>query len=167
MPGAVIGKEMGLGYAGSCARLPYFTIMNRLVSGADIPFGAPVVLNADNTWSLFGTSNTAAQFAGVAVREVKQATNFLNQNEVFYKEGQACDVLEQGNIIVKVGRGTPAAGGPVYLRTAVNASYPGSEPGDFEAAADGANSVLLTNAAWETGRIDPSGLAELVIKYRV
>jgi hypothetical protein len=169
MPGRVIGKELPLGYAGTCARLPYYIIANRLVKSDDteaVQFGAPVVLNGDNTYSAFGAAHTAAQFAGIAIREVKQATDFLNQNQAEYLPGQAADVLEWGNIVVSVGRGTPTAGGAVYIRIADNASFPASKIGDFEAAADSAKSLLIPGLVWTTGRA-VDGVAEVTIKARV
>lgn len=113
----------------------------------------------------FGAGNTAAQFKGISVAEVKQATNFLDQNNANYLPGQPADVIEWGNIVVAVGRGTPTAGGAVYIRTATNASYPDSLIGDFEADADGANSVLIPGIAWETGRV-VDNVAEITIKNR-
>ncbi len=176
MPGQVIGIELPLGYPGSFARTPDCIIMNRLVhaeSGA-VAFGAPVVLNSDNTYSAFGAENTAAEFAGIAVREVKMATSYLNQNEVVYLAGQPCDVLERGNIVVACKKGTPTAGGKVYIRIAKNETYPGSQIGDFEAEADpktgdsGSDKTIeLSGVCWTTGRIDANGCAELTIKNRV
>lgn len=165
MPGRVIGKEMPMGYPGSYARTPDCIIMNRIAKD-EIAFGAPVVLNADNTYSAFAATNTAAQFGGVAVREVKQTTKYLDQNAVAYEAGAQCDVLERGNIIVRCGKGTPTAGGKVYIRKAANATYPDAKVGDFEAEADGNNTVELTNAYWTTGRIDADKVAELTIKYK-
>jgi hypothetical protein len=170
MPGRTIGKELPLGYAGTCARLPYYIISNRLVKPDDakaVQFGAPVVLNGDNTYSAFGAGNTAAQFAGIAIREVKQATDFLNQNHAEYLPGQPADVLEWGNIVVNVGRGTPTAGGAVYIRVAANSSFPGAKIGDFEAASDTTYSVLIPGLVWATGKMGADGVAEIVVKNRV
>lgn len=169
MPGRTIGIEMPLGYPGSCARTPDAIIMNRLVAEDSAPFnfGAPVILNGDNTYSAFGTEHTAAQFAGISIREVKQATNYYNQNSVDYRPGQQCDVLERGNIVVRCGKGTPTAGGKVYIRTAINDTYPGSLIGDFEAEADTDKTIELSSCCWTTGRIDRDKASELTIKTRV
>ena len=166
MPGKVIGIELPLGYEGNYARTPDCIIMNRKAKTTDIPFGAPVILNSDNTYSAFGASNTAAQFGGVAVREVKQTVNFLNQNNAYYEAGSQCDVLERGNIVVKCGKGTPSAGGKVYIRKALNEDYPDQKIGSFEAEADSTNTVELTNAYWTTGKIDSNNMAEMTIKYK-
>jgi hypothetical protein len=166
MPGKTIGIEMNLGYAGSFARTPDCIIMNRKAKTTDIPFGAPVVLNgSDNTYSAFGATNTAAQFVGVAVREVKQAVNYASQNNVYYPAGEPCDVIERGNVVVKCGKGTPTAGGAVYIRVTANASYPDQAVGSFEAEADSNKTVKLLNAVWATGKIDGNKMCELAI-YR-
>lgn len=170
MPGQVIGIELPMGYAGSFARTPDCIIMNRLIRGEDdkaVPFGSPVVLNSDNTYSAFGSGNVAAEFAGIAVREVKMATDYRNQNEVSYQPGQPCDVLERGNIIVICRKGTPTAGGKVYIRTVENESYPGCPVGGFEAEEDTGKTVELTGVCWTTGRMDQNKCCELTIKNRV
>ena len=169
MPGQVVGIELPLGYPGSFARTPDCIIMNRLVyaDSSDIAFGTAVVLNADNTYSAFGATNTAADFAGIAVREVKMAVNYANQNEVSYQAGQPCDVLERGSIVVQCKKGTPTAGGKVYIRIAENETYPGSVVGDFEAAADTSKTVELTGVCWATGKMDANKCCELLIKTRV
>lgn len=169
MPGQVIGTELPLGYPGSCARTPGCIIMNRLVNdeSANIGYGRPVVLNPENTYSAFGAAHTAADFGGIAVREVKMAKNFYNQNDVEYLPGQQCDVLERGSIVVKCKKGTPTAGGKVYIRIAANESYPGSGIGDFEAEEDAGKTVELANVCWATGRMDSNKCCELLIKTRV
>ena len=169
MPGRVIGIELPLGYPGTIARTPDAIIMNRLVKAdsANIGYGKPVILNSDNTYSAFGADNTAAQFGGVAIREVKMATNYYNQNDVEYLPGQQCDVLERGSIVVKCPKGTPTAGGKVYIRTAANETYPGSTVGDFEAEEDAGKTIALTGVVWATGRIDADKCCELLIKERV
>jgi len=53
-------------------------------------------------------------------------------------------------------------GGTVYVRTKANAAKPKAAVGGFEAAADGENSVALTNAQWK-GTADANGVAELRI----
>lgn len=169
MPGRTIGVELPLGYPGSFARTPDCIIMNRMIHADSdaVKFGFPVVLNADNTYSAFGASNTANQFAGIAVREVKMATSYQEQNEVYYMAGEACDVLERGNIVVTCAKGTPTAGGKVYIRIAENESYPATTVGDFEAEADSTNTIELTGVVWTTGKMDANNCCELTIKNRV
>ncbi len=165
MPGKVIGTELPLGYEGNYARTPDCIIMNRKAKTTNIAFGAPVVLNSDNTYSAFGALNTADQFIGVAVREVKQVVSYADQNNAYYAAGDQCDVLERGNVVVKCGKGTPTAGGAVYIRITANASYPDQAVGSFEAEADSTKTVKLLNAAWVTGKKDSNNMVELAI-YR-
>jgi hypothetical protein len=74
-------------------------------------------------------------------------------------------MLERGGVTVNVRVGTPTIGGAVYIRTVANASFPDGVVGGFEAAADGSNTVLLTNAKWATLK-DANGVAELSILTR-
>jgi hypothetical protein len=171
MPGNVIGKSLNLGYAGNVSRSQDAVITNRIVKPSDTEgpsFGDPVVLNSDNTFSKFGATGTAATFAGIAVREVKQATVFgsgANGNGV-YNPGEPCDVLERGTATVICRVGTPTASGNVYVRIAENAAIPDGVVGGFEAAADGANTIQLTNVKWKTGKMDANRIAEITILTR-
>lgn len=171
MSGTVIGKSMNYGYPGSVSRGADAIIANRPVKSTDanaITFGAAVILNADNTYSLFGAGGTFAAFAGVAVREVKQSTSFVmtGQGQAQYNPGDPCDVLERGSVTVTCNVGAPTAGGPVYLRTVANGAIPAGLVGGFEAAADGTNTVQVTSAQWKTGKIDANLTAELTLLSR-
>lgn len=170
MPGFVVGKTLNYGFPGNVARSADTIITNRVVRPTDtvnINFGDPVVLNSDNTYSKFGATNTAADFAGVAIREVKQSTDYLLSNTGgYYAPGQPCDVIERGAVTVTCNVGTPTAGGPVYIRIAANPSIPTGVVGGFEAAADGTNTIQLTNAQWKTGKMDANNTAELQILTR-
>lgn len=169
MAGKAIGISMNYGYPGNYARTPDDIVMSRKVAddSAAIPFGAAVVLNADNTYSLAGTGFTAAKFAGVALRIVKQAISYAEQNETVYQPSEAASVIERGQVTVLCNVGTPTAGGDVYVRIAANAGIAGGVVGGFEAAADGANTVLLTNAKWATGYKDANNICELAILTRI
>jgi hypothetical protein len=70
------------------------------------------------------------------------------------------DVLKLGYMSVYISRGTPVKGGTVYVRIVANATYPTSPVGGVEAAADGINTVALTNAYF-TGAADANGNAEI------
>lgn len=167
MPGKAIGIQFNYGYPGTIARLgDEISRTHPLKSGtADIYFGDPVVINTDGTVQKFDTSGTAATFAGVAMRRVKGATQYLSQNRAFYTGQEPVDVLERGGVTVNVNVGTPTIGGAVYIRIATNAGIPAGEIGGFEAAADGANTIQLTNAKWATLK-DANGVAELTILTR-
>jgi len=166
MPGKAIGITFNHGYPGTISRLGDEISRTRPLKegSADLYFGDPVVLNTDGTFEKFGDSHTAAQFAGVAMRRVKGATQYLSQS-AYYTSLEPTDVLERGGVTVNVNVGTPTIGGPVYIRVAANASIPAGVVGGFEAAADGANTVQITNAKWSTLK-DANGVAELTILTR-
>jgi len=176
MPGSAIGTQMNIGFPGSYSRNGDCIIANRLVKSADAAgpkFGAGVVLNTDNTysdiaaWIAAGGTLTAAVFAGVAVREVQQSTTYVTQSAGQYSPGNACDALERGSAVVNCLVGTPTAGGAVYMRKTLNGAIPAGIVGGFEAAADGGNTVQLTNCQWTTGAKDANNVAELTILTRI
>lgn len=166
MIGQVIGKTMPNGYAGSYARQPDMVVDSQALTGeANVTFGLGVTNDTANAAqvTLPGDSTTAAQFLGVAVREVKSATDYLNQNSGQYVPGDAVPVMKRGCVNVLCQNGTPAPGGAVYWRVKLNAgSYPNAVVGGFEAAADSTNSVQLTNCQWK-GTADANGIAEMRI----
>lgn len=166
MNGQVIGKTMPHGYAGSYARQPDMIVDTHPLSGKkNVTFGLGVVEDAASAGAvaLPGSAATAAQFVGVAVREVKSAMDYLNQNVGQYTPGEAVPVMKRGCVNVLCQNGTPAYGGDVYLRVALNAgTYPNAVVGGFEAAADSTNSVKLTNCQWR-GPADANGVAEIRI----
>jgi hypothetical protein len=168
MTGKAIGISMNLGYPGSFARNGDCVIMNRIVKLTDSAgpaFGDPVILNTDNTYSKFVATGTLAAFAGVAVREVKQPTDYYDASGV-YEPGQPADVIERGAVSVVCRVGTPTAGGKVYVRIVANESIPAGVVGGFEAAADSTNTIELTNCRWATGLKDANNVAELTILSR-
>jgi hypothetical protein len=168
MTGTAIGKVMNLGYPGNISRGVDSIIENHFLKSTDtanINFGDPVVLNSDNTVSAFGATGTAATFLGIAVREVKQNTDYFNA-QGYYTPGQPTDVAVRGSLTVKVNVGTPTANGNVYVRIATNAAIPNGVVGGFEAAADGTNTVLLTNVKFKTGKLDANKVAEVTILSR-
>lgn len=166
MPGSTIGIKLNNGYAGTVSRTADCVIQNRIAKGADIAFGQAVILNEDNTFSIVGATTTAAQIAGIAVREVIQANVFNPQSNPNYVANMPCDVLVRGQCTVKCKRGTPKAGDPVYIRTKLNAIYQDSFVGDFEAEADSTNSVQVPNIEWTTGILDANKVAEVTVKTR-
>lgn len=158
----VIGTKMPNGFAGSYSRQPDM-IIDTYVANTAIPFGAPVAYDTAGI-KVLGASGTAAAFLGVAVREVKSATNYFSQNEGSYVQYDATPVMKRGRVNVLCQRGTPAANGDVYVRITANASYPTAVVGGFEASADSTNTIKLTNAKWH-GAADANGIAELEIFY--
>lgn len=157
MPGTVIGIQMNYGFPGQASRHGDEVSRTRPVKAgtSDIKFGAPVVQNSDGSVQLFGASNVAADFAGIAMRKVKSATIYPYQNFGFYSAEQPCDLLERGGITAICAWGTPAVGTPVYVRVAVvdEVSPEGAAIGDLGAAPEGTpiagsnTYTISTNAA--------------------
>lgn len=172
MPGTSVGLALNGGYAGNISRSGFGTEIEArpVYSGsAAIPFGSAVIERSDNTYALADATLTAANFAGVAVAVEKQNTNYTattSGTSPTYQPLQPCDVVKRGIVDVVLGlRNTvPTSGGAVYLRTVLNGTYSTSLIGDFEAASDGSNSILLTNCTWDTGIVDANNIVELKIK---
>lgn len=164
MPGKVIGQTLDFGFPGSFSRNADCITINRRGVG-EINFGAPVVMKGDNTVSAFGADNAATDFIGIAIREVKQQTNYLS-NDVKYTDGDPTDVLTRGSAVVHITSGKPKANDPVHIRIAENAALPQSAIGDFVAEADGDMTVKLDNVVFTTGKVDTNGVAEVTILTR-
>lgn len=165
MPGKAIGISMLSGYAGTQSRTADAIIQNRIAK-SNISFGHAVVLTNDNKWDNVVEGTTAAQIAGIAVREVVQANTFDPQSNPDYMAETPCDVMVRGNCTVKCQRGTPKSGDAVYVRVKANAAYQDAVVGGLEATADTANTVQVTNIEWTTGVMDANGMAEITIKTR-
>lgn len=169
MGGFVIGTDFNYGYPGTIARSGDEVSRSRVVksTSADIKFGDPVIINTDGTVSRFGASNVATDFAGIAMRKVKQATGAADANFGVYYPNEVCDVLERGSVSIVCKAGTPQAGGAVYIRTVAGSS--GEAVGDIEASgvttSGSATHVLLSNAKFAGGK-DGNGVAEIVIITR-
>lgn len=174
MPGKAIGIELNLGYPGTISRsVDTIITAKKLQSKIEgdketafpVAFGEAVVLNTDNTYSRFGESNTAADFVGIAVREVKQTVDYYSSSGS-YLPNETMDVLNRGSITVNCNNGTPVAGGKVYIRIKENIALPNGVIGQFEAVADGDNTVEIPNLKWTTGKLDKNKVAEATILTR-
>lgn len=165
MPGKVIQEKLNYGYPGSISRSNDAIVINRRVKDKPIPFGAPTIMNSDNSFSALGESHTADDFVGVAVREVKQTADYYNPTGVYY-ENEPADVITKGSVMVVINSGDPSARGKVYVRVAENESAPGGVIGGFEATADGDNTIELKNVIFTTGEMDSNKVAEITILTR-
>ena len=189
MPGTVIGKSLNLGYAGKISRNADAIVGSRFVktildgNGLEtlsaIPFGFPVVLNDDNTYSKFGDSGSgvsaplAATFAGFAVGEVKQMTTYGNVSGAGqYETKENCDVLQRGTltVAVKCADGDCKAGGKVYICLAAGSSvivlaglYASATP----TGVGNATMAELTNCKFTTGKVDANGVAEVTVTAKL
>lgn len=157
-----IGRNMSHGFAGSYARQPDMIVNTAPLGGTEIiPFGTPLVRGENGVVLPMGTGNTGNQFIGVAGREVKSPAEFFNQNVGQYAPEEPVSVFQRGCINVKCQKGSPSIDGTVYVRVTASGNY---VVGGFEAEADGANTVALSNAQWN-GPADNHGVAELRIAY--
>ena len=158
----VIGKEMPHGFAGAYARQPDM-IVNTRPAGGDIPFGLALTYDENKDVVVFGSAS-ANNFIGVAGMEIKSAVTWPTQNGQ-YAQGEPVSVFMRGSINVKCQRSTPSLGGAVYVRTAVNDSYPNCVVGGFEAEQDSGKTQMLGDVQWG-GPADANGIAEIVILKR-
>ena len=165
MPGKAIGISLLSGYAGTQSRTADAIIQNRVAKN-NIAFGHAVVLTNDNRWDNVVDATTEEQIAGVAVREVIQVNTFDPQSNPDYMAETPCDVMVRGNCTVKCQRGTPKSGDAVYVRVKKNNTYVDAVVGGFEATADEANTVQVTNIEWTTGVMDANRMTEITIKTR-
>lgn len=169
MPGSVIGITMNYGYPGQVSRHGDEISRTRPVKKdtENIYFGAPVVQNDDGSVQLFGESDTAEKFAGIAMRKVKSAKIYPYQNRGYYAPEEPCDVLLRGGIFVVCAFGMPTVGGTVYVRTKVvdGTSPDGAAVGDFGAEEEAGNCIALTNAKWSSDK-DARDVAEVTLLTR-
>ena len=157
-----IGLNMSHGFSGSYARQPDMIVNTAPLGGTEIiPFGTPLVRGENGAVLPMGTGNTGGQFIGVAGREVKSPAEFFSQSVGQYAPEEAVSVFQRGCINVKCQKGSPSIDGTVYVRVTASSNY---VVGGFEAEADGANTVALSNAQWN-GPADNHGVAELRIAY--
>lgn len=124
-------------------------------------FGIPMVYVAGGI-SQYITSNVAADFAGILIREAPSIGGSATQglNDAIPNQFQAQGLLVRGYASVICTVGTPARGGIVYVRTVANAP---KAIGDLEATSDGGNSVALslTQASWASDGKDANNIAEI------
>ena len=184
--GAIIPVTgLNQGFPGSVTRLGLRGILARQVKPSTtnpIYFGQGVVMVPDATggtiqsiadFIALGGTFTAPRFAGVAVREVKTNLTFPTTPGATptgsYAQGGIGEYLVDGYVLVNIanGGGSAVAGGTVYVRTALNGSIPAGLVGDFEAVADGGNTVALSGVYFRTGVQDANGSMEIVMPNRV
>ncbi len=134
-------------------------------SPANLSFGEAAVIVPDATGGTFqsaaaflaaavaNVATVAAQFAGIAIREVQTMLTYPAgqtpglQQVGYYAAGAMAEVLERGSIVVPIKAGTPQSQGAVYLRIVANTSIAGTAVGDLEAAADTVATTGTASAA--------------------
>ncbi|MDH4163318.1 MAG: hypothetical protein OEW15_11615 [Nitrospirota bacterium] len=137
-----------------------------LVAVADVfaqSFGIGMVYNGAGI-SQVGFGTTAAQFAGVLVRQapgISSNSDALTGN--IPNPVQVQGLCVRGYVNVLCVYGTPARGGVVYLR--VNSSVNNTQVGTFDATSDSTDNVALslTQASWASSGKDANNNAELRI----
>jgi uncharacterized Zn-binding protein involved in type VI secretion len=160
---------LNAGFPGAVSRFGDRVVKARvfapLTATNNLNFGDPAVLiptTTGGTWTsvadYIGTAaniaKIAAQFAGMAVREVKTSLTYPagvtpgNNQTGYYSNGQEAEVLERGSGTVALTVGAPSAGDQVYTR--VLASATSSALGDWETNPNGTD--LITS-------VIPSGVA--------
>lgn len=126
-------------------------------------FGIPMKYASGGIKQFVG-GETAADFAGVLVREVPQISGNNNQgfNDTVPNPDEPQGLCVRGYISVKCKQGTPGRGGIVYVRVIADT---GKAIGDFEAVSDTTKSVALssTQASWASDGKDSDNNSELRI----
>lgn len=163
MSGKTIGQSLNNGFAGSYARQPDMIINTHpnKEASASIPFGHALMV-ASGGVQLPTASITAADFAGVASRQVETNVNYLNQNGPGeYAPNSPVSCFQRGRINVECKVGTPALNGSVYIAISTANS---NVVGDFTATVGTLNTdtILLPNCKWG-GSKDSNNVVELVI----
>lgn len=95
------------GMAGSYARQPDM-IINTKPAGGEAPSISVwrLIYDSNKNVVLPATGATAAQFVGIAAREINTALNYLEQTPGQYAPGDAVPVFQRGSINVKCQNGT-------------------------------------------------------------
>lgn len=169
MSGKAIGVHMNYGFPGTYARTPDDVVTSRQLAenSKAVAFGQALMVKEDNTYTAVDETFTADKFGGVALRVVKQAVSYDDQNETAYEEGDLVSSLNRGAVTVTCNNGKPKAGGKVYVRIKANDGIIHGVVGGFEAEADSTNTVELTNVQWTNGYTDANGNAEITILTRM
>lgn len=170
---------LNVGFPGTVSREGDRVIVARQVNTAaakTLSFGEAAVLVSDSTGGTWrsvadyiaaaaaNVANVAAQFAGIAVREVKTMLTFPGTvtpgtlQTGYYGAGEMAEVLERGNMSVVVANGTPAAGNPVYVRIVANSSTAGTVVGDLEAAAETVSTTGTAASGTTLAVASPTGI---------
>ena len=165
--GQVIGVTgPGIGFAGTVSRqgerVIAARVFNPTTSTNNLSFGDPAVLVGDATggkWdsiadfvaTVANIGKVAAQFAGMAVREVQtqlqypagQTPGILQVG--YYASGTIAEVLERGSGTIALSAGAPNAGDQVYSRVVLNGVVT-APLGDWETNPAASDLFTLTGA---------------------
>lgn len=157
-------KNAPAGVPGDVTRLQNSIVEPILLGEAFTAFGVPYKLDASTGKAMMiDASDAATVFKGVLSRSVPSIGGNFNQglNDAIPNADSSQGGMVEGYINVLCPVGTPVKGGIVYMRVV---AATGKLVGDFEATADGANSVVLAGVEWASNGKDANNIAELKIK---
>lgn len=138
--------------------------LNTLTTNPAIEFGQVVKRAVDGNGLPYATSiasgDTADDFYGIAYRDIVSQSQvaygpYSTSYIYTYTAGQPVSVMRSGYICVPVQNGTPAVGGTVYMRVSASSSNANLPIGGIEATAEGATTVAIPNATFESGPFFP------------
>ena len=135
----------------------------RLIAASSVfaqAFGIPVKYVAGGIQQFNGGAETAADFAGILVREVPSISGNAAQglDDTVPNPLQIAGFTPRGYVNVKCVAGTPVRGALVYVQIIANG---GVAVGAFRATADSSNTIQLTNATWAADGKDADNNAEI------
>ena len=157
-----MGKVLGTftnGFTGAVSRsIDNIIVSMKNGSGGEIPFGAPVFLQAGvNACGVFSAETSAAEgFLGFAARAAVKAPDTYGSDEAAYAPGDPVDVLVRGSVILQFD-GPALPGDSVYIRKA---------DGALVTAAGASGSTLLLPNVTVRKLSDSADCAEVVITKR-
>ena len=146
------------GFAGAIARSVDDIVIAMANKGeSPIAFGRPVALgeDKDGVVPFDGSTHTAADFVGVAVRNPSKTPDAYGSNTGSYAAGEMVDILVRGHIVVKLAGSDPMIGDAVSIQKSTGGFAVGS--GDSYVALP---TVTLTAAP------DADGMAEILLTTR-
>lgn len=162
--------RMSAGFPGDVNRTHPFQVLPGLMDSTDPVrlVGDPYLLTAAGKYRAFKVGDTATKIGGVLVRSYPTQQTIGGMSAAFGTAvpptSGVVDGLEDGFAMVKCnnfGVSPPVRGGAVFVRIAATAGN--LVQGGFHAAADGANTLAITNATWNSSA-DASGVAEIRVR---
>lgn len=154
--------RMPAGFAGDLQRAEVATIETQLIDSAAPPtvFGVPVKMVSGKIQPINTAADVAASVYGFNIRAYPMQTNGADAlGTATPPTSGPTDILKRGYINVSLGGTADAAkNGTVYVRVAAAAA--GKPLGGVEAAADGTNTIAMTNAYFN-GPKDAYGIVEV------
>lgn len=166
------GYRMPVGFPGDVNRTHPASILPGLMDSTDPVslYGNPVLIDtvANSYRGIVAADVGIVKIAGVLVRPypTQQQTGGMSASigTAVPPPGPAvCDVIEEGYVIARCNNFAtvnPTKGGAVFVW--VTASAGAHLQGGFESAADGVNTIAITNARWN-GPVGADGVGELQV----